>query len=410
MIRIRNLVLLVLTLAFAAACGGGEDTESPASQRADELAQEFIIVDGHVDIPYRLRGNWQDISQRTPEGDFDYVRATEGGLDAPFMSIYLPTRYQDTPGRSKEVADSLIDMVERITNEWPDHFALATSPEDIRQQHEEEVISLPMGMENGSGLEDDLSNVEYFYNRGIRYITLTHGEDNRIGDSSYDDTEDTHNGLSDFGRDVVREMNRVGIMVDVSHITDETFWDVMEVTEAPVIASHSSARHFTPGFERNMSDSLIRGLGENNGIIMINFGSNFLDSAAANSQTRVREEISQYLEENDIDPDSEEGEAFAEKYYNENYQFSDVERVVDHIDHVVDLVGVDHVGLGSDWDGVGNTLPEGLKSPAGLPNLIAELLERGYSEEEIRKICSGNLFRVWNSVNETAAEMQEAAM
>lgn len=407
---LRNLGLLILALAFAVSCSGDGETQSPEQQRAQELAQEFIIVDGHVDLPSRLFRDWEDVSQRTPEGDFDYVRAQEGGLDAPFMSIYLSTSLQDTPGASKARADSLIDLVERIASEWPDKYAIATSPEDIREQHEEDLVSLPMGMENGSGIEDDLSNVEYFYNRGIRYITLTHGEDNLIGDSSYDDSEDTHDGLSEFGRDVVREMNRLGIMVDVSHITDETFWDVMEVTEAPVIASHSSARHFTPGFERNMGDSLIAHLPENGGVIMINYGSAFLDSASANSGDRVQEAISDSLEAMGLDRSSEEGRAFAERYYNEHYQFSDVDKVADHIDYVVELAGVDHVGLGSDWDGVGNTLPEGLKSPAGLPNLIAELLERGYTEEEIRKICSGNLFRVWNEVISTAEEMQQNQM
>ncbi|MDZ7773861.1 MAG: dipeptidase [Balneolaceae bacterium] len=403
--RLAPLFTLFFALTLLAACSGETETTAEKAQR---LAQEFIIVDGHVDLPSRLSGGWENVSQRTPDGDIDFVRAREGGLDAPFMSIYVSTRYQDEAGAAYNRADTLIDLVERIASEWPDQFAIATTPDQIRQHHEEGLVSLPMGMENGAGIEDDLANLQYFYDRGIRYITLTHGEDNLIGDSSYDDSEDTHDGLSDYGREVVREMNRLGIMVDVSHITDETFWDVMEVTEAPVIASHSSARHFTPGFERNMGDSLIAHLPENGGVIMINFGSAFLDSASANSGDRVQQAISDSLEAMGLDRSSDEGRQWAQQYYNENYQFSDVEMVANHIDHVVELAGVDYVGLGSDWDGVGNTLPEGLKSPAGLPNLIAELLERGYTEEEIEKICSGNVFRVWEQVIQTAEEMQSS--
>lgn len=391
-------------LTFVAISCSPADDQNQYKQKAEELAQEFIIVDGHVDIPYRLKNEWEDISESAPGGEFDYPRAKEGGLDAPFMSIYIPTRYQETGG-AKAAADSLIDMVEGIAADNPEKFAVATSPQEIQSQFEEGLISLPMGLENGAPIEE-ISDVQYFYDRGIRYVTLTHGEDNQIGDSSYDTSDDTHGGLSEFGREVVREMNRVGIMVDVSHITDETFYDAVEISEAPVIASHSSARHFTPGFERNMSDELIERLGENNGIIMINFGSDFLDSASSNSRERVREQIDQKLEEKGLDPSSEAAEEFRESYHQENYKFSTVEKVADHIDHVVDLVGVEHVGLGSDFDGVGPTLPEGLKDPSDYPNLIAELLERGYSEEDIQKICSGNIFRVWNEVINVADSLQ----
>lgn len=403
--NIKLLSVLFISAFIIASCSSEEnENQDQYEQQAQELAQNFIIVDGHVDIPYRLKNEWEDISESTPDGDFDYPRAKEGGLDAPFMSIYIPTSYQETGG-AKAAADSLIDMVERIASDNPDKFAVATSPQEIQSQFEEGLISLPMGMENGAPIEE-ISDVQYFFDRGIRYITLAHGEDNRISDSSYDDSN-THNGLSEFGREVVSEMNRVGIMVDVSHISDNAFHDVMEVTEAPVIASHSSARHFTPGFERNMSDELIQGLAENDGVIMINFGSDFLDSASSNSRERVREEIEQQIQENEWDPSSETAEEFRESYFQDNYQFSNVEKVADHIDHVVDLVGVDHVGFGSDYDGVGPTLPEGLKDPSDYPNLIAELLERGYSEEDIQKICSGNIFRVWNEVINVADSLQD---
>lgn len=384
-------------------CSGTDQDQH--EEKAQELAQQYIIVDGHIDVPYRLKNNWEDISTEAPGGDFDYPRAKEGGLDAPFMSIYIPVRYQETGG-AKTVADSLIDMVEGIASDNPDKFAVATSPDEIRSQFEKGLISLPMGMENGAPIGEDLDNIQYFYDRGIRYITLAHAKDNKISDSSYDTTEDTHNGLSDFGKDVVKEMNRVGIMVDVSHITDEAFHDVIETTQAPVVATHSSCRHFTPGFERNMSDELIESLADNNGVIMINFGSSFLDSASSNSADRVREEIEQIIEEKDMEADSEEAEEFRKEYFENNYSYSSVEMVANHIDHVVDLVGIEHVGLGSDYDGVGNTLPVGLKDVSTYPNLFAELLNRGYSEEDIQKLASGNIFRVWNRVIKVSENIQ----
>ena len=230
---------------------------------ANELAHKYIITDGHVDLPYRLTvrnfkltKEFLGIPIETDKGDFDYVRAKKGGLDAPFMSIYIPASYQETGG-AKEFADTLIDMVSGIAAAHPDKFAVTTSPAQAKANFERGIISLPMGMENGAPIEDKLENVEYFHKRGIRYITLTHSKDNLICDSSYD-TTGTWQGLSAFGREVVTEMNRVGIMVDISHVSDNTFYQVMELTKAPCIASHSSARKFTPDFERNMNDDMIK--------------------------------------------------------------------------------------------------------------------------------------------------------
>jgi len=398
---IKPLTVLSISVLLLVGCSSSNNYE----QQAQDLAQKYIIVDGHIDVPYRLKANWEDISKSAPGGQFDYPRAKEGGLDAPFMSIYVPVEYQQTGG-AKAAADSLITMVKGIASDNPDKFAIATSPEEIKAQSEEGLISLPMGIENGAPIEN-LSTVEYYYDQGVRYITLAHAKDNRISDSSYDTTKDTHNGLSEYGTQVVEEMNQVGIMVDVSHITDKAFYDVMETTQAPVVATHSSCRHFTPGFERNMSDELIKRLGENGGVIMINFGSTFLDSVSSNSMDKVEAEISQKIKEKGLDPSSEKAEEFRSSYFQENFKFSTVEKVADHIDHVVDLVGIEHVGLGSDYDGVGPTLPQGLKDVSTYPNLIAELLERGYSEEDIQKISSGNIFRVWNNVSEVASNLQQ---
>jgi len=382
-------------------------------ERADALAHRLIITDGHIDLPYRLKvknfrltREYIGIPVETEEGDFDYLRAKEGGLDAPFMSIYIPASYQ-REGGAKALADSLIGMVEGIAEAHPDKFAVATSPDQVEENFSRGLVSLPMGMENGAPVEEDLANVQYFHKRGIRYITLTHSKDNQICDSSYD-TTGTWGGLSPFGRQVVEEMNRVGIMVDISHVSDNAFYDVMEITRAPAIASHSSCRKFTPGFERNMSDDMIRRLAENGGVIQINFGSSFLDSAYQRRDGYLdekRTELRELMAQKDLRPsDPEAGKLIADFQRKNPGLFADVQLVADHIDHVVSLVGVDHVGLGSDYDGVGDSLPTGLKDVSQYPNLIYELLRRGYSEEDIAKICHRNVFRVWREVERVAAE------
>lgn len=404
--------LLLLSLLFACKSEIGKEEkiteikfDEAIMKKADSLAQALIITDGHVDLPYWLvEKGIMEVNQENGhlvidagEGDFDHKRAKEGGLDAPFMSIYIPAEYQEKEG-AKELADSLINLVESITKTFPDKYALAGSPADVERNFHKGIISLPMGMENGAPIGDSLENVKYFFDRGIRYVTLTHSKDNQISDSSYD-TARTHGGLSDFGRSVVSEMNKTGIMVDVSHISDSAFYDVMDVTNVPVIASHSSCRHFTPGFERNMSDELIKRLAENGGVIQINFGSNFLDSASMESRNRNREKLRNLLKEKGLSPEDSSAHDIMEKFYEENpYLYSDVYKVADHIDHVVKIAGIDYVGLGSDYDGVGDTLPRGLKDVSDFPNLIAVLLERGYSDEDIAKVCYKNVFRVWNEV------------
>ena len=383
---------------------------TPTLETANHLAQKYIIVDGHVDLPYRLavsnfrlEKEYLGIPIESEDGDFDYVRSKEGGLDAPFMSIYIPADNQTEAGKSKKHAEMLIDMVEGIANEHPDKFEIAKSVADVRRIKRQGKVALPMGMENGAGLEDDINNVKYFKDRGISYITLTHSKVNLICDSSYD-PERKWVGLSPYGEKVVKEMNRVGIMVDISHVSDSTFYDVLRITDVPVIASHSSARRYTPGFERNMSDDLIKSLGENRGVIMINFGSTFLDQKSRDQREATRTKLRKMLKDMDLEPDSPKGEAVSERFMEGHPTlFSDVQKVADHIDHVVSIAGINHVGLGSDFDGVGDSLPTGLKDVSDYPNLILELIKRGYSEKDIAKICSGNLFRVWQEVERYAS-------
>jgi membrane dipeptidase len=322
------------------------------SLEAKRIAQSSIIVDTHIDVPYRVYSKPQDISESTDSGDFDYPRAIRGGLNAPFMSIFT-TADLEASGGSKERADTLIDLVDGFVEQWPEKFAIATSPADVREHFKKGIMSLPLGMENGSPIEGDLANLQHFYDRGIRYVTLAHSLSNHISDSSYD-TNRQWNGLSVFGAEVVKEMNPLGIMVDISHVSDDAFWQAIKLSEAPIIASHSSARHFNPGFERTRVDTY-----------------------------RVFPDVYE----------QQHGEL----------PYANVDDVLDHIDRVVSLTSIEHVGIGSDFDGVGDSLPFGLKDVSAYPNLIEGLLKRGYSEADIRKILGENLLRVWQAVEDHAA-------
>ncbi len=380
----------------------GYSTEDDLHKKALKMAGEILIVDTHIDVPYRLNKHFDDISGET-SGNFDYVKAVRGGLNVPFMSIYIPAQRQNL-GTAKSLADSLIDMIEGFTEKWPDKFVQAFSVRDVKQQFSKSKISLAMGMENGAPIENKLENLQYFYDRGIRYITLTHSKSNQICDSSYD-PERKWKGLSPFGREVVKEMNRIGIMIDISHVTDSTFYQVIEISKAPVIASHSSCRKFTPGWERNMSDEMIKSLAENDGVIQINFGSSFV-----NDKYRLNlDPLWKHIEKNNMSFNDPETQAYIKKYKEEHpIDFADITEVVAHIDHVVKIAGIDHVGLGSDFDGLGDSLPTGLKDVSNFPNVIYELLKKGYSCKDIKKICSGNLLRVWERVEEVALKRSKA--
>ncbi len=401
--KIKHL-LLAFTCFFSAL--SAQNTDAALREKADKLAHQFMIADGHVDLPYRLKiqnfrleRHYIDslvIATDAKTGNFDYVRAKKGGLSVPFMSIYIPANLQKT-GREKRLADSLIDMIQGLIKANPEKFAEGRTPQYVEENFKKGLISMPMGMENGAPIIE-LSDVAYFYKRGIRYITLTHGKDNHICDSSYDTTR-TWGGLSPYGREVVAEMNRVGVMVDISHVSDEAFWAVMDITKKPCIASHSSCRSFTPEFKRNMSDSMIQRLGRNNGVIQINFGTSFLDEKARKDIDTKHKDMAKMLEQKGLKEDDKAAKPFVEKFQMDNpILFADVEKVADHIDHVRQLVGIDHIGIGSDFDGVGDTLPTGLKDVSQYPNLIFVLLKRGYSDSDIEKICYKNVWRVWNEV------------
>jgi membrane dipeptidase len=404
----RDLALTLPLVLSALACRAApQAAPAPAEDlaaRAQRLAQELLIVDTHIDVPYRLHGQGNtpdDVSQRTPGGHFDWVRARAGGLDAAFMSIYVPSELQETGG-AKALADELIDMVEGLQAAAPERFEVARSTADVERIAAAGRVALPLGIENGAALEDELSNVAHFAARGVRYVTLTHSENNLICDSSYA-KERRWNGLSPYGREVVRELNRHGVMVDVSHVSDATFDDVLETSRVPPIASHSSCRAFVPGFERNLDDERIARLGQAGGVLQINFGSAFLTAAANADQFGAREAVAAAVSEAGVAPDSEAAREIRRSWHaahpGPTTQVSDV---ADHIDHAVALAGVEHVGLGSDFDGVG-ALPVGLEDVSCYPALVEELLRRGYGEDELRAILGGNLMRVWRAAEAYAA-------
>ena len=364
--------------------------------RVQRILKTTPIMDTHIDFPYSLvehgeawTPGYTALALKHPNGDFDHARAVQGGLYGPFMSIYIPARYQKEPGRSKEVADSLIQIVYAMAADNPQQFALAFRSEDILRQFRKGVISLPMGMENGSPIET-LEDVGYFHRRGIRYVTLAHSRDNQISDSSYD-TLHTHGGLSAFGRGVVQEMNRVGILVDVSHLSDDAIRDVLETSTRPVIATHSACRHFTPGYQRNLPDELIRAIAAQNGVVCVPFSHYFLSTESRTRYLAAEAE----MKARDLDGKSPEGRAFLRAEMRKAGVTA--KNVADHIDHLKNLVGVNHIGLGSDFDGVDLALPPDLADVSMYPNLLEELLRRGYSRRDIRKICYQNVLRVWKA-------------
>ena len=337
------------------------------SDLAQELAQEMIIIDTHLDTPIQLymqqdkNGSYEDITKKSSL-HFDFDRAVSGGLNVPFFVIFTPPSAEEK-GTAFEMAKDLIKILEDIMNKNPGKFRLVKSPEEIT--NENNIMQVVYGMENGAPIESKLSNIKLFSDMGINYITLAHSKSNHISDSSYDENKNW-GGLSPFGRKVVAEMNKQGVMIDISHVSDAAFYEVLKLTKTPVIASHSSLRHFVPGFERNVSDDMLRELAKNGGVIQICFGSEFI--------------------------------AEKKKYPNLVVTVKDV---ADHIDRVKKLVGIDHVGIGSDYDGWRN-FPVGLEDTSTYPNLIRELLSRNYTKEEIEKVFGGNLLRVWREVKKFA--------
>ncbi|MFT4179880.1 MAG: dipeptidase [Thermomonas sp.] len=399
----RHMLAAAITLSIAAAL-------APAAQAQDaarKLAQDAIIVDTHVDAPGILMDTWADLGTRADDREFDYPKAREGGLDIAFMSIYTSPG-QDASGSAWQIANAMIDGVEALAHRHPDKFAILTSPKDALRLLEGGRVLLPLGMENGAPIGDKLENLKFFFDRGVRYITLAHSANNRIADSSYV-VEKKWNGLSPFGREVVKEMNRLGIMVDVSHLGDASAAEAIALSKVPVIASHSAFRHFTPGFERNISDELAKAVAAKGGVVQIPFGTAFIDPAsAADTQAhfRARNDFDHRNAELKAQGKPELDRAQFEKDWASAHptRQSTLAQVLDQIDYGVKLIGIDHVGIGSDFDGVGGELANELKTVADFPHLVAGLQQRGYSEADIRKILGGNLLRTWAQIEAGAGK------
>lgn len=397
-----RLKLAIFGLAAAAlSCAAPKKAADPYLAKAFDLLKTTPIVDTHIDFPMFIaeHGLWQKPgfearALSNPEGDFDLERAQKGGLSAPFMSIYIPAKHQKEPGRPREVADSLIAVVQAIATAYPDKFAIPKRAADVEANFKKGIVSLPMGMENGAPIAT-LADVARYHSLGVRYVTLAHSRDNHICDSSYDTTH-TNGGLSAFGRELVREMNRVGIMVDVSHLDDRSIADVLAMSLRPVVATHSACRHFTPGFERNVTDEQIRQIAQRGGVVQVPFSVLFLNNDA---RRIMNQQVKPELEKRKLDVRTPEGVALVREFERKTGAslLMSASAVADQIDHIVKIAGVDAAGLGSDFDGVGPTLPPDLRDVSMYPNLIAELLRRGYSPADVRKICGGNLLRVWRA-------------
>lgn len=377
----------------------------PTTDAPRDLARDAIIVDTHIDAPTELMKTWADLGVASPDREFDYPQAHKGGLDIAFMSIYTSPG-QDADDSALQVANRMIDAVEALVERHPDKFALLRSPRDVARLRDGGVVLLPLGMENGAPIGADLGKLKFFFDRGVRYITLAHSADNRIADSSYATTH-KWKGLSPFGRKVVTEMNRLGIMVDVSHLSDDAAAQAIALSTVPVIASHSAFRHFTPGFERNISDDLAKAVAARDGVVQIAFGSGFVNPEAAADTQAYFGAMAESEARNAAALAAGtpvESEADFDKAWNAAHppRPTSIDAVLDQIVYAVKLIGIDHVGIGSDFDGVSGNLPDGLRSVADYPNLIAGLQKRGYNDADLRKILGGNLLRVWTAVEDGA--------
>ena len=387
-----------LTLVIAAAA-------SQPQNRAGEVHRRALVLDTHADTTQQMIYEGFDLGARASQGHIDIPRMRDGGLDAVFFSIWMP----GTLSGPEVVKRSLrqIDAVREQVRLHPQDLVLATTAAKVREAQGQGKIAALMGMEGGHMIDDDLGVLRMYAELGVRYLTLTHFQNNHWADSSTDEPE--HNGLTEFGKDVVRELNRLGVMVDISHVSDKTFYDALEISKAPLMASHSSCRAISD-HPRNMSDDMIRALAKKGGVIQINYEITFLSQEARDAKAAQGERVQ------DLDTRFDElcGENTAceiresERLDREAMEKGELpqvswQKIVEHIDHVVKLVGPDHVGLGSDFDGA--SMPLGMDDVSKLPRLTEALLSKGYREEDIEKILGGNLLRVMEATERVKAEL-----
>jgi membrane dipeptidase len=401
-------LLLLLSASLAA------QTVTP---RARAIHDSAIIVDTHADTPQRFLYEGFDIGNSDPKdiGHISLDKARAGNLGAEFFSIWADP--ETTSGQFAKSTFDMIDSVYQQAARHPDRMMMAFSVADIARARKQKKLAALMGIEGGHSIENDIRLLRDYYRLGVRYMTLSWSNTNEWADSSGDIDDlkiQHHNGLTDFGKQVVLEMNRMGMMVDISHVADKTFIDAIAASRAPVIASHSSARALT-NHPRNMTDDMLRAVAKNGGVVQTNFYSAFIDDnyrrageaqkkdADAAVATRIAELKAAGRPVTYLDKDQ------VEREWTAKIPRPPLKSLIDHIDHIAKVVGVDHVGLGSDFDGVSGALPEGIDSAADLPKITQALLDRGYSEKDIHKILGGNLLRVFGEVEQASREMQAEA-
>jgi membrane dipeptidase len=405
-------VLLLAALSPVRARSQSDQTLYPEKvlERVHEILDEVPLIDGHNDLPWRLREKAHgqldslDITDHTADLDepfqTDLDRLRAGGVGAQFWSVYVPVDYEEP--RAVVAVTEQIDLVQRMVARHPDDLEIALTAGDIERIHDEGKIASLAGMEGGHCIDNSLGVLRRLYRIGARYMTLTHWKSTDWADAATD--EPRHGGLTPFGCEVVREMNRLGMLVDLSHVSPETMMDALDVSEAPVLFSHSGARAVT-AHPRNVPDSVLARLPENGGVVMVTFVPPFISNEVLEhraeqeaekgrwevrlpGQTKaIQEAVDRWLEEHPRPPCS-------------------VKDVADHVDHIVQVAGIDHVGVGSDFDGMSDP-PEGLEDVSGFPNLLAELLSRGYSEDDVKKVAGRNLLRVMRAAEKTASKLRQ---
>lgn len=388
-------------------------TTAPVSAKALAIHNSAIVIDTHADTPQRFLDSNFDIGNTDPNdsGQVSLDKARAGNLGAEFFSIW--TDPQTTQGHFAQHTFDLIDSVYQQAARHPDRMTMAFSVSDIERAHKEHKLAALMGIEGGHSIENDMHLLRDYYRLGVRYMTLSWSNTNEWADSSGDINDPKvqhHNGLTDFGKQVVLEMNRLGMMVDISHVADKTFWDAIAASKAPVIASHSSARALA-NHPRNMTDDMLRAVGKNGGVVQVNFFSGFddpkyLEALIAQSKDRdaavetvLEKKRASGEKPNFLDQDQVQREWLAK------IPRAPLSSLIEQIDHIAKIAGIDHVGLGSDFDGVSGATPAGMDSAADLPKITQGLLDRGYSAEDIRKILGGNLLRVFGEVERVSAQL-----
>jgi membrane dipeptidase len=405
------IILAVVLMVFDANCGGhlsnnqqptNSATSSAATTDPMSIHRRAIVVDMHADTVQRVIDESVDINQRLGDGHLDAVRAKEGGLDAQFFSIWVEPQLFGGGGPSAmKRADIQIEAIRDLPAKHPETWKLATTADDVRRASADGKIAALMGLEGGYAVDEKIENVQRYYDMGVRYMSPAWSVSTNWAGSSGDAIGESR-GLNDFGKQVVREMNRLGMMVDVSHVSDKTFWDIVNTSIKPVVATHSGCRAIA-NVPRNLTDDMIIALAKTGGVVNVIFYPEHIEPGWSEKKKRVDAEIAPLVQRaseqqpGDVAQKKLARDRVRSEEYSKRLPAVSVSRIADHIDHIVKLVGVDHVGIGSDFDGV-QAVPADMKSVADLPNLTRELLKRGYSEADIDKILGGNMLRVMEEV------------